>query len=89
MMFAVLTTDDNLAAGRPIKQSSMFEGHTPDRATDGNINGDLEIGQSCMHTTVDLDYPWWAVDLGSERLVQSVVIYNRVDGKSNYFINNT
>ena len=88
-MFAVLTTDDNVAAGRPTRQSSVWDGHTSNRANDGNTNGDLEIGQSCTHTTGGLDYPWWAVDLESVRLVQSVVIYNRVNGNYVHFINET
>ena len=87
-MFAVLTTDDNVAAGRPTRQSSVSQGGVPERANDGNINGHFNRGQSCTHTTEDLDYPWWAVDLGSERLVLSVVIFNRVDSKCVHFINN-
>ncbi|KAK2171487.1 hypothetical protein NP493_1061g00038 [Ridgeia piscesae] len=38
----------------------------------------MKVGQSCSHTK-PTDYPWWAVDLGSARLVLSVDIYNRVD----------
>ncbi|KAK2189176.1 hypothetical protein NP493_114g06066 [Ridgeia piscesae] len=34
---------------------------------------------SCTLTVDSTNYPWWAVDLESERLVRSVVIYNRVD----------
>ena len=88
-MFAVLTTDDNVAAGRQTRQSSVYKGSTADRANDGNINGHLGNGETCMHTTVDLDYPWWAVDLGSERFVRSVTIYNRVDGNYVHIINET
>ena len=79
----------NKAAGCPTRQSSVFYGCVPERANDGNINGDLDVGFSCTHTTVDLDYPWWAVDLGSEHLVRSVIIYNRVDGNYVHFINDT
>ena len=74
----------NVAVGRPSRQSST-ETITdwdvgPDRANDGNVNGNMNVGQSCSHT-VESDYPWWAVDLGSVRLVLSVHIYNRVDCK--------
>ena len=87
-MFAVVITEDNVAAGRPTKQSSEANSGASDRATDGNINGDFIRGQSCTHTP-ELDYPWWAVDLEYEHLVRSVVIYNRADGMCVYFINNS
>ncbi|KAK2178256.1 hypothetical protein NP493_551g03036 [Ridgeia piscesae] len=70
--------DDNVALGRPTRQSSEANGASSDRANDGNTNGELETGQSCAVTTDKYPNPWWAVDLGSERLVRSLVIYNRV-----------
>ena len=87
-MFAVVITEGNVAAGRPTKQSSEANSGASDRATDGNVNGEFNVGESCTQTT-ELDYPWWAVDLESERLVRSVVIYNRADGKCVYLKNNT
>ena len=80
LSFVVLTSEDNVAAGRPTRQSSVDDGASADRAIDGDVNGHYYKG-SCTLTVDSTNYPWWAVDLESERLVQSVVIYNRVDGK--------
>ena len=77
----VLTLEMNVALGRPSRQSSTeFLRAGPERANDGNVNGHLNLDKSCTHTQLT-DYPWWAVDLGSVRLVLSVDIYNRVDCK--------
>ena len=76
LLFAVLTTADNVAVGRPARQSSVLYGATPDRAVDGNTNRDFQGGQSCTHTLGD-NYPWWAVDLETVSLVISVHIYSR------------
>ena len=87
IVILVLTQDHNVAVGRPSKQSSTdttFDWDVgPDRANDGNVNGNMKVGQSCSHTE-STDYPWWAVDLGSVRLVLSVHIYNRVDCKLDF-----
>ena len=84
--FIDVRADDNVALGRPTRQSSEANGASSDRANDGNTNGELETGQSCAVTTDKYPNPWWAVDLGSERLVRSVVIYNRVHRK--YIVDN-
>ena len=80
----VSPTEVNIAVGRPSRQSSTGTivdwDVGPDRANDGNVNGNMKVGQSCSHTE-PADYPWWAVDLASVRLVLSVRIYNRVDCK--------
>ena len=83
LLFVDVKAIDNIALNRTTKQSSEANGGAPDRANDGNIDG-YYLANSCTSTDGALDYPWWAVDLGSERLVRSVVIYNRVDGKYNY-----
>ena len=80
----MLTTEDNDAAGRPTRQSSVDEGGSADRANDGDVNGDYDKG-SCTLTVDSTNYPWWAVDLESKRYVRSVVIYNRVDGNYAHF----
>ena len=88
LSFAVLTSEANVAAGRPTRQSSVSSGASADRANDRDVNGNYFIG-SCTLTVDSTNYPWWAVDLESERYVRSVVIYNRVDGNYVHFINNT
>jgi len=82
LLFVAVRAIDNIALSRPTRQSSVGYGGVPDRATDGNIDGHYK-DNSCACTR-ETPYPWWAVDLGSERLVRSVVIYNRVDRKYNY-----
>ncbi|KAI0231977.1 hypothetical protein LSAT2_017688 [Lamellibrachia satsuma] len=72
----VLTTDDNVAVGRPARQTSVVWEGTPDRAVDGDTNGIYE-NKRCTHTN-ESNYPWWAVDLETVSLVRSVHIYNRV-----------
>ena len=79
----------NVAAGRPSRQSSVFEKDTADRANDGNINGVFDVGLSCTQTSEPGAYPWWAVDLEAELLVRTVIIFNRVDGNYVHFINET
>ncbi|KAI0208018.1 hypothetical protein LSAT2_007353 [Lamellibrachia satsuma] len=74
----VLTTADNIARGRPTNQTGVLCDGSAEKGNDGNINGHFNDGRSCTHTG-DSNYPWWAVDLQSERLVTSVHIYNRVD----------
>jgi hypothetical protein len=77
----------NLALGRPSWQSSDLPGYGAYayRANDGNTDGNFWNG-SVTHT----DYGWvwggpgwpgqyWYVDLGSERVAQGVLIYNRTD----------
>ena len=53
-------------------------GGTPDRAIDGNTDGDYSHN-SVTHTSVEIDSPWLEVDLGSEQPVESVTVWNRTD----------
>lgn len=84
----------NLAAGRPADTSSFLPGvGIPDtvtnanRATDGNLIGVWTSG-SLVHTNNEANTvvtgmpggPYWYVDLGSQKNVREIVIYNRTDG---------
>ena len=82
LLFEGVRAIDNVALSRPTRQSSVFFGATSDRANDGNIDGHFS-DKSCTFTATNLDYPWWAVDLESERHVRSVIIYNRLHGEYN------
>jgi len=66
--------------GLPARQHTVEWIGTPDKAVDGDTNGDFVSGKKCMHT-LETDNPWWAVDLGSTRTIGSVNIYNRVECK--------
>jgi len=80
---AVQTTEtetavvSNLASGASAWLSSTGFGAVSSRAIDGNNNGNWN-GGSCACTNQQ-SFPWLAIDLGSQRTVNSVVIYNRQD----------
>ncbi|XP_066292800.1 apolipoprotein(a)-like [Branchiostoma lanceolatum] len=66
----------NIARGHEVTQSSVHAEGAPERAVDGNVNGNYP--DSCTHT--DMDYqPWWRVDLGASKCVDRVVVTNRKD----------
>jgi len=67
----------NLAAGKSASQSSGdFEGYAP-RAVDGNRSG--EYLQNTITHTAYQNQPWWQVDLGEDRSLGDIVLYNRTD----------
>ena len=74
----------NLTKGKKAKQSSdwnpMYAGAA--KAIDGNKNGYFRVGSmqnTITHTKDELN-PWWEVDLGANYAVNTVVLYNRMDG---------
>ena len=71
----------NLALNKPAYQSSLSSEGEAKRAVDGNTNGYYNKGHSCTHTKNSL-MPWWAVDLGSDKMVSHVQISNRVGRES-------
>ncbi len=75
----VFNGDVNLALKGKASQSSVdFEG-AAERAIDGNTNGDYETAKSTTHTKLEND-PWWEVDLGEEKSLDSIVVWNRTGG---------
>ncbi|MBC7774037.1 MAG: discoidin domain-containing protein [Phycisphaerae bacterium] len=71
-------SDDNVALGKPARQSSSWDFSSANRANDGDINGRQE-GGSISHTNGD-NQPYWEVDLGKKYLIEKVKVYNRTDG---------
>ncbi|MCW1923867.1 discoidin domain-containing protein [Luteolibacter arcticus] len=65
-------------AGATASQSSVLSGGAASRAIDGNIDGNWGNG-SVTHTNTGSN-SWWEVDLGADRVVGSVHLYNRTDG---------
>ena len=66
----------NKALGKPATQSSEGHGGNPNRATDGNTNGQW-AGASITHT---IEAPsWWEVDLLDTYDIGSIVLWNRLD----------
>lgn len=68
---------ENLARGKPARQSSTVGGGDASRAVDGNADGHFERG-SVSHTAAEPD-AWLEVDLGSVTTIDAVRISNRTD----------
>ncbi|HYT87857.1 MAG TPA: HEAT repeat domain-containing protein, partial [Gemmataceae bacterium] len=68
----------NIALRGKASQSSTAYGGDAQRAIDGNTSGAYGDG-SQTHTKENSKNPWWEVDLGSEGIIDSAVIWNRTD----------
>ena len=66
---------ENLARAGKASQSSTDFGGDAARGNDGNTDG-VFTNNSVTHTKSD-DNPWWEVDLGAEKPVERVVVWNR------------
>ncbi len=60
------------------RQSSTNGTNTADRAVDGKTNGDLS--RNSVSRTNSQANAWWQVDLGNVRTIDTVNLWNRVDG---------
>jgi len=81
-----ITLMPNLAYKKFTIQSSTYGGtDKARRAVDGNTNGSAGAG-SVTHTNSDQS-AWWRVNLGSEKLIQKINIFNRTDCCSNRLTN--
>lgn len=70
----------NLSYGLTATQSSSYEGtdsYVARRAVDGDTNGGASTGS--VSITNSEQSAWWQVDLGSEKLIQKIHIFNRTD----------
>lgn len=73
----VISAGKNIAPTGKATQSSVGAGGVPERATDGNKDGDWGKGGQ-THTAEGSDpAPWWELDLGSVQKIDSVQIWNR------------
>lgn len=77
----VLDGETNIAREGKATQSSTGYGGPPERAIDGNTSGVFTEG-SVTHTNEEGN-PWWEVDLGSEKVITGIRIWNRLDDVSN------
>ena len=64
--------------GATASQSSTNGAGVASRAIDGNYNGAWN-GNSVTHTLPADVNPWWQVDLGAPRAIDSISLYNRTD----------
>ena len=68
-----------LARGASATQSSTYDANTgAGNAVDGNLTGTYG-GGSLTHTAGGEANPWWSVDLGGQKTVQAVRLWNRTD----------
>lgn len=75
----VLSGGRNIAPQGKASQKNTAHGGEAKRAIDGNRVGHYDSnGQT--HSVENTPNPWWELDLGSERPIESIVIYNRNDG---------
>lgn len=82
----VLSNGDNIARKGKATQISTDFGGNPDRAIDGNTNGNYYEANSVTHTALG-DNPWWEVDLGEARPIDKVVVWNRTDSGTHSRLN--
>ncbi|HXG08752.1 MAG TPA: PVC-type heme-binding CxxCH protein [Gemmataceae bacterium] len=68
----------NVARQGRASQKNTAHGGDASRAIDGNRSGRYADGGQ-THTEENTANPWWEVDLGQERPIDAVVIYNRTD----------
>jgi len=52
----------------------------PSRAIDGNTNGSWNNGDPSISHTVGTN-PWWQVDLGADKDIEEIKIYNRAENR--------
>jgi azurin len=74
----VMSSGQNVARRGRARQSSTASSGNASRAIDGNTSGSYNANGS-THTQEDTDNPWWEVDLGDEKQVDSITIWNRTD----------
>jgi hypothetical protein len=67
----------NLALGKSATQSSTFGGMNASRAVDGVTDG-VASNNGVSQTNSEAQ-AWWQVDLGSEKIIDSIRAYNRTD----------
>nr|XP_034311973.1 uncharacterized protein LOC105322541 isoform X3 [Crassostrea gigas] len=74
----------NVALWKSTHQSTTYSydgiSFTPDKAVDGNGNGDWDI-HTCTHTQPSGDHPTWSVDLGNVYYIIAIKIKNRNDNQ--------
>ena len=73
----------NVAPQGTARQSSEAHGGGAARAIDGRTDGDYASGTQ-THTQENETNPWWEVDLGANRAIDSVVVWNRSEQNGAY-----
>jgi hypothetical protein len=71
---------ENFARDGTATQSSLHPKGEAAKAIDGNTDGQWHRGYSVTHTKHGDQNPWWEVDLGEEKDIDKIVVWNRLDG---------
>ncbi len=74
----VMSAGENIALRGKARQSSTSNGGEASHAIDGRTDGEFGKGTQ-THSNENESNPWWEVDLGGDRLVESVTVWNRTD----------
>jgi YVTN family beta-propeller protein len=75
---APLLASVNVALGQFASQSSLVSGGDASHAVDGNTDGNFSDG-SVTQTSGAAAQDWWQVDLGAQRRIDFVQLWNRTD----------
>jgi hypothetical protein len=75
----VFSGSEDVARKGKASQSSVDFGGNPEKAIDGNTDGDYFGANSTTHTRIEND-PWWEVRLSQAKAIDRVVLWNRTDG---------
>jgi Protein of unknown function (DUF1553)/Protein of unknown function (DUF1549)/NedA-like, galactose-binding domain/Planctomycete cytochrome C len=75
----VFADTHNFAETGLASQSSLAYQGAPERAIDGNTDGDFFRSNSVTHNQTE-NNPWWELDLGQTQTIEAVRIWNRTDG---------
>lgn len=73
----VFSSQENVAAHKPVSQSSTYQDATADRSVDGITDGNYKA-KSVSHTKAE-NNPWLEVDLERSFSVDSIRLWNRTD----------
>jgi putative heme-binding domain-containing protein len=74
----VYSEDRNVARAGTATQKNTAHGGEAARGIDGNTDASYGGGGQ-THTEENTDQPWWEVDLGEERPIDRIVVFNRGD----------
>ena len=77
----VFSGGENAAVKGKATQSSTDYGGPANLANDGNTDGKFYESKSVCHTKQE-DNPWWEVDLGSDKPLDKIVVWNRMDAST-------
>lgn len=76
----VISGGQNVARSGQASQSSTSNNGAASKAIDGNTDGAFGGGGQ-THTREDSDNPWWELDLGVDKPIEAVGIWNRTEGE--------